>query len=587
MNVLGIIPARGGSKGLPGKNFRNLLGKPVICYTIEAALAAGRLTRVIVSSDEPQAGEICRRYGIERLARPAELATDTARVDDVMRQCCRELERREGYRPDLVVLLYANIPVRAEGIIDKAIEHLVQTGADSVQTFARLGKLKHHPFWLYKLNGDRAEKFTHNDIYRRQELPPVYSIDAAAGVVTYQSLMNSEGRDNPHAFWGDDRRGIVQEEGETVDIDTMDDLRRAETLLQNKYRKAFSGRPPRAGWQDEKRRLYIIAEAGVNHNGSVEMAREMVRAAQEAGADCVKFQAFRAEELVTKEAAKADYQQHCGNEGETQYEMLKRCELGEGDFRVLKNDCDNLGIDFLVTPFSPHWVKVFAAMGVDSFKIGSGNLGAVNLLAAIGQTHLPVILSTGMSSLEEVDRSLNRLREAGCGEAALLQCVSLYPTRLDQVNLQAIQTLRSHTGCITGFSDHTLDVITGALAAAAGAEILEKHFTLDKKLEGPDQTMSLTPAEFKEYVTLARQAWAARGRGEKTVLPEEKPIQAAARMSVVAKRSISRGTVLTAEMLTCKRPGTGIPSEQIQEVIGKRAATDMEADQVIQWRNLE
>ncbi len=587
MNILGIIPARGGSKGLPGKNFRNLLGKPVICYTIEAALAARRLTRVIVSSDEPQAEAICRRYGIERLARPAELATDTARVDDVMRQCCRELERREGYRPDIVVLLYANIPVRAEGIIDRAIEHLVQTGADSVQTFARLGKLKHHPFWLYKLNGDRAEKFTPNDIYRRQELPPVYSIDAAVGVVTYQSLMNSEGRDNPHAFWGDDRRGIVQEEGETVDIDTMNDLRRAETLLQNKYSKAFSGTPRRAGWQDEKRRPYIIAEAGVNHNGSVEMARGMVRAAQGAGADCVKFQAFSAEELVTKEAAKADYQRRCGDQGETQYEMLKRCELGEEDFKDLKKYCDAVGIDFLVTPFSPHWVKVFAAMGVDSFKIGSGNLGAVDLLAAIGQSHLPVILSTGMSSLEEVDRGLNRLREAGCGEAALLQCVSLYPTRLDQVNLQAIQTLRDHTGCIAGFSDHTLEVITGALAAAAGAEILEKHFTLDKKLEGPDQAMSLTPAEFKEYVTLARQAWAARGSGEKTVLKEERAIQAAARMSVVAKRNISRGTVLTAEMLTCKRPGTGIASERIQEVIGKRAAKDMEADQVIQWRDLE
>ncbi len=587
MNILGIIPARGGSKGLPGKNFRNLLGKPVICYTIEAALAAKRLTRIIVSSDEKQAEEISRSYGIERLPRPEELASDTARVDDVMRQCCRELERREGYRPDIVVLLYANIPVRAEGIIDKAVEHLIQTGADSVQTFSRLGMLKHHPFWLYKLNGDKAEKFTPNNIYRRQELPPVYSIDAAVGVVTYESLMESENKDNPHAFWGEDRRGVVQEEGETVDIDTMDDLLRAETLLKNKYKKTFSDPPPRAGWQDEKRRPYIIAEAGVNHNGSLEMARELVRTAKEAGADCVKFQAFRAEELVTKEAAKADYQQRCGDQGETQYDMLKRCELGENDFQALKKYCDQAGIDFLVTPFSPHWVNVFADMAVDSFKIGSGNLVALDLLAAMGQTHLPVILSTGMSSLEEVDRTLNRLREAGCGELALLQCVSLYPTRLDQVNLQTIQTLRNHTGCITGFSDHTLEVITGALAAAAGAEILEKHFTLDKKREGPDQAMSMNPEELRQYVTLTRQAWAARGSGEKTVLPDEQPIKTAARLSVVAKTFIAQGTVISVEMLTYKRPGSGIPSDQIIQTIGKTAAKNIQADQVIHWKDLE
>jgi len=221
--------------GVPGKNTRELLGKPVIVYTIEAALAAERLDRIAVTTDDEQVKAICReRYNhqVELVERPTELAGDTARIDDAMRHCCAVLKEQYDYEPDATALLYANVPVRAEGIIDQAIEKLEQTGADSVQTLAPVGKF--HPYWLYKLEGDRAEKYIDNQVYQRQDLPKLYMIDGAVGVVRYQTLLAAQVSDDPHAFWGKDRRGLVQEAHETVDIDTPRDMFLAEAVLRSR-----------------------------------------------------------------------------------------------------------------------------------------------------------------------------------------------------------------------------------------------------------------------------------------------------------------------------------------------------------------
>lgn len=243
MKVLGIIAARRGSRGVVGKNVRELLGKAVVCYTIEAALMAKRLDRVVVTTDDPEVQSICvePEYRlVEVIERPEELAGDTARIDDVMRHCCGELARWDGYKPDAVALLYANVPIRAEGIIDRAIEHLAETGADSVQTLAPVGK--YHPYWLYRLEGDRATKYIDNRVYQRQDLPAVYAIDSAVGIARYESLMNADGSDDPHAFWGMDRRGIVQESDETVDIDGLRDFLVAEAALrQREMERVYDG----------------------------------------------------------------------------------------------------------------------------------------------------------------------------------------------------------------------------------------------------------------------------------------------------------------------------------------------------------
>lgn len=232
MNILGIIPARKGSKALPGKCVRKLLGKPVICYTIEAALASKQIDRVVLTTDDGQAKEIGRGYGVMIIDRPEELADDTARIDDALRHCCGQMEKWDGYKADVVVLLYGNVPVRAEGIIDKAIEYLIKTEADSVQTVAPVGK--YHPYWMSKLEGDQLIKYIDNKMYRRQDLPKLYVIDGAVGVVKYETLMRAQGNSDPYAFWGRDRRGLVQDVHETVDIDNLLDFYMAEAVLRVK-----------------------------------------------------------------------------------------------------------------------------------------------------------------------------------------------------------------------------------------------------------------------------------------------------------------------------------------------------------------
>lgn len=238
MNTLAIIPARAGSRGVPRKNIRELLNKPVVAYTMEAALAAMSVDRIIVTTDDSYVKEITREYDIPVIDRPEYLATDSAKIDDVMRHCCVELSKTQGDVPDNVVLLYANIPVRASDIIDRVVDKLVETGADSVQSMAPVGKF--HPYWLYEVDDDRASVYIKNNVYRRQNLPPVYAIDGAAAVVTLKSLMESADEPDPHAFWGSDRRAVLQESHETVDIDSLRDFYLAEAILREKAEEALN-----------------------------------------------------------------------------------------------------------------------------------------------------------------------------------------------------------------------------------------------------------------------------------------------------------------------------------------------------------
>ncbi len=235
MNILGIIPARAGSRGVPQKNIRELLDKPVISYTIEAALNAKKLDKIAISTDDPFIKEISQDYNVDLVERPEHLANHLSKIDDAMRHCCVKLAETQSYIPDIVVLLYANIPVRAEGIIDKTINKLIETDADSAQTMSPVGKF--HPYWLYQLDDDKANVYIENNIYQRQNLPPLYSIDGAVCAVKYQTLMESAESDNPHAFLGTDRRGVMQEAHETVDIDSLRDFYLAEAIIREKADK--------------------------------------------------------------------------------------------------------------------------------------------------------------------------------------------------------------------------------------------------------------------------------------------------------------------------------------------------------------
>ena len=346
------------------------------------------------------------------------------------------------------------------------------------------------------------------------------------------------------------------------------------------------------GWVARRIRPYVIAEVGVNHNGRLQTALELADAAVDAGADCVKFQAFNADELCSKAAPKADYQQQCGRPAESQYDMLRRLELTEKEFESIAEHCRKLGIDFLATPFSARWVDALVGVGATAIKIGSGNLGDTGLLKAVGQTTLPVILSTGMADMANIEKAIAALRQAGAGTLAVLHCVSLYPTRLEQANLYAIRALQERTGLVVGFSDHTEQTFTGAWAVAAGAVIVEKHLTLDKKAEGPDHKMSLTPVELADYVRQARQAATACGSGQKTPLPQENKVKQVVTLSAVPTRFLRAGTRITEQMIaegafTAKRPGTGVPADQIECLSGAILSRDVAADEPIRWEDIE
>lgn len=588
-NVLAIIPARAGSKGLPGKCVAPLLGRPLIEFTIRHALAARRVSAVCVTTDSAEAADVARRFGVFVVDRPAALATDTAPVDAAMRHALEAYERdHPSFRADVIVLLYANVPIRAADIIDRAVEHLIRTGADSVRTVAPVGKT--HPDWLHRLDGDRMTPFRPNLIHRRQDLEPLFFHDAAVVAVTRAALFTTPGGpDDHHAFFGRDRRAVIQAPEACVDIDSALDLRIAEALLAAS--NDFAGSPShtmRIGRHEigAPGRVFIIAEAGVNHDGDCGKARRLVEAAREAGADAVKFQAFSADRLAAPDAEACAYQQsHAG--AISQQEMLRNLELSEGVFDELRRVAEESGLEFLATPFGVAEVEMLARLGAPAIKLASSDIVNVPLLRAAIRTGLPLILSTGAAELYEVDAAIARLSRAhAVMRFALLHCVSRYPTEIGGANLRAISTLVSRYGRPTGFSDHTSDVATGALAVAAGAVILEKHLTLDRDAAGPDHFFSLTPRDFAQYVAQARQAAAALGDGCIGCTEGQREVRRLARGSLIARTDIRRGEVLTEDMLDVQRPGDGIEAGQWDAVMGRVTARELSAGTRLNWDDI-
>ncbi len=736
MNTLGIILARAGSKGLPGKCLREVLGRALIEYTFDHALTSGRLSSIVLTTDCEEAKALARARGIEVIDRPAELATDMATVDAAARHAVllwegrrdegtngrregvpplplRERGRGEGEGPrrpdvsclsspqdstltlpspcqgeghgltplsppllrgeavDAVVLLYGNIPVRRVELIDEAVEKLIATGADSVRSVAPV--TKQHPDWVHRLDGDRMVQFRPNSIYRRQDLEPLYYHDGAIVVVTRAALFAAlKTPEDKQAFLGRYRRAIICSPEDAVDVDTAVDLFFAEAVLRRQSDEATKRRSDEGNDQlpvtsyhlpvtnDQGLRAttvftsvalgghrigagqpaFIIAEAGVNHNGDLDTALRMVDEAKRAGADAVKFQMFRAAELASRQAPTAEYQRarrkrrsdeatkrrSGGDESSevevlSQREMLARLELGDEAFERIAHRCKQQDIALIITPFGVQDVARIQALTPDpspggrgggaltpalsrgergndshdhcsqssgtqvaAIKIASTDLTNGPLLEAAARTGLPLILSTGASTLDEVRTAVKRVREYGAsGRLILLHCVSSYPTPRESINLRAMAALHHTFGLPVGLSDHTTSVAMGGWAVAAGACVLEKHFTLDRSAEGPDHAMSLTPDELREYIAGARQAEAALGDGMIGPLPIEQDVRTAARKSIVAARAIAAGTRITADMLTLKRPGTGIAPDHFQTVVGRVAAVDIADDTLLAW----
>lgn len=329
----------------------------------------------------------------------------------------------------------------------------------------------------------------------------------------------------------------------------------------------------------------IIAEAGVNHNGSVELAKRLICAASEAGVDYVKFQTFKSENLVTKTAKQAEYQQrNIGHKGESQYEMLKKLELSHSVHEELIRYCDEKGVAFISTPFDIESIEYIRSLNLGLWKIPSGEITNYPYLRKIAQYHEPVILSTGMCELSDIECALNVLLQFGVKQEQItvLHCNTEYPTPFCDVNLKAMLEIGERFGVKIGYSDHSKGIEVPVAAVAMGATVIEKHFTLDKNMEGPDHKASLEPDELKAMVCAIRNIEQALGTGHKNISESERKNIEIARKSIVAACPIKKGDILSEKNLTVKRPGTGISPMRWNEIVGTIAIRDYNEDELIE-----
>lgn len=326
---------------------------------------------------------------------------------------------------------------------------------------------------------------------------------------------------------------------------------------------------------------FIIAEAGVNHNGSLNIAKKLVDAAKEVGADAVKFQTFKTDSIVTKSAPKAEYQEKFSN-ASSQYDMIKKLELSRDEFTELSDYAKEKGIIFLSSPFDEESVDLLDEIGVPAFKLGSGEITNLPLIEYIINKGKPLILSTGMASLCEIEEAITIIKDKPI-DLILMYCVTNYPASVDEVDLNVMKTLQNTFKFPVGFSDHTMGIELAIASVALGAGVIEKHFTLDRNLEGPDHKASLEPREFKIMVDSIRNVEKGMGNGIKKLTPDELSIKKMARKSIMAGRDIEKGEILKKDMLTIKRPETGIYPKYIDLIIGRKVNKPVMKDEPIKW----
>lgn len=584
MNVLAIIPARGGSKGVLRKNIRIVAGKPLIAHSIEQALQSKKITKVIVTTDDAEIKQIALKYGAEAIDRPAELASDTAPMLLVLKHAVERVQKNNFF-PEAVVLLQPTNPLREVSHIDSALRMLTEGNYESVTTVHRLDI---NPSCLVKKdNIDKTNPYAQTQIYNcRQDINPIYVINGLVYAYKTEALMKLD-----LGSWCINNGALVVDSSYALDIDTEEELQKADRRLSRsekekiKSENYFNIKDKIVG---ENSPCLIIAEAGVNNNGSFDLAKKLVDAAVEAGADVIKFQTFKADLIVTKTTPKAEYQKHGEKDNESYYDLLKSLEMSEKNWRELKHYCDQKGIIFISTPHSGDWsVDLLEELGVPAYKIGSGDLTNLPFLDYTAKKGKPMIISTGMAVMEEIKEAVQTIRAAGNDRIAVLQCTTSYPLEIENVHLRAMDAIKKEVGTIVGFSDHTLGIESALAAVARGAKIIEKHFTIDKSLPGPDHKASATPEEFKKMVESIRKVEKALGKNEKKITATEQEISKIARKSIIAACDILQGVLITENMLIIKRPGIGILPKHLKRVIGRRAKENILKDTVVSWEMLE
>lgn len=330
--------------------------------------------------------------------------------------------------------------------------------------------------------------------------------------------------------------------------------------------------------------LFFIAEAGVNHNGSLELGKQLIKIAFEAGADAVKFQTFKTENIITPDAPKSTYHKKATNNDTSQswFELLKTQEISREMHIKLIDYCNKSNIIFLSTPYDEESVDFLDELGVPAFKIASTDTNNIPFLHYVAKKGKPMIISTAMSEMEEVEQAVKAIRKEGLEEFVVLQCTGNYPARLEDSNLRIIETYREKLNCLVGYSDHTQELINPIAATVLGVAVYEKHFTINKTLPGPDHQMSLSPNELKETICAIRLAEQALGSKHKEVLESEKENRLKLRKSLVAATNISKGTRITKEMIASKRPGKGISPSHLENLIGSKTLVNVSKDTILE-----
>jgi N-acetylneuraminate synthase len=572
-----IVPARGESKGLPGKNLAlvggvSLVGRAVL-NGLEALSRIGEEGRIVCSTDDTAIAGEARSWGAEvPFLRPPELASDDARSMDVVLHALSELGVTDGP----VILLQPTSPLASpEDVIEGLRIH--RESGDPVVSVCTVD----HPVeWTFRLGSEgRLNRLGSKQVpSRRQDSAGVVQLNGAVYVADAAWLTEHQ------TFVSDRTRAFSMPAERSVDVDTEHDLAEARRMIESQCSPVFSLGTREIGIGKP---VFVIAEAGVNHNGDLGVALRLVDVAVDSGADAVKFQTFRSESIISETAPMAEYQRRNVGHDETQLEMARRLEMDERSTRAVRDHCRSRNIMFLSTPFDEVSADLLESLGVPAFKVGSGELTNHRFLKYLAQKNLPLLVSTGMSNLQEVAAAVRAIRSAGDPPLCLLHCVSNYPADPEDSNLAAMRTMREAFGCPVGWSDHTLGIHVSLAAVALGASVIERHYTLDRSMPGPDHRASLEPGELRDLVRQIRDVEVSLGDGEKTPRESERHTADVARRSLHASRDIEDGQRITAEDLTILRPGTGIPADRFDEIVGRRACRRMPSGAMISESDLE
>jgi N,N'-diacetyllegionaminate synthase len=578
-----LIPARGGSKGLPDKNLRPVGGVSLVGRAVLAAREFGRLAglrdlAIVVDTDSEAIAEEARRWGaLVPFLRPAELAGDTV---STAASSLAALERLQSAGSDVgdVILLQPTSPLRSGSDILACWREYDARRSPSVVSLVRT---EHQPeIALRSEPGGAVQWHTAGEPpARRQDSPTAYWPSGAVYVISL-ALLKRESRFIVPGV----TRGVILPRERSVDVDTEEDLAEAELNLAARRAASLIIGARTIG---EGHPCFLIAEAGVNHNGDASLAHRLVDVAADAGADAVKFQTFDPELLVSPLARKAEYQAANTGSSETQLDMLRRLVLPREALAPLAAHAAERGLLFLSTPFDESSADLLEGLGMAAFKVPSGEVTNHPLVAHVAAKGRPVLMSTGMSTLAEVAEAVQVVRDHGDPPLALFHCVTSYPTAAADCNLRAMGAMKAAFGVPVGWSDHTDGIKVSLAAVAAGASLLEKHFTLDRGLPGPDHLASLEPGELAALVKAVREVESALGDGVKRPAASEQANAAVVRRSLHASRPLPAGHVLRAEDLVVLRPGTGLPPSLRDRLVGRKLRVGVERGEMLAERHLD